>query len=62
MLRHLGPVSLFSKVRHPTSWPGSEKEKTQITYACKILIAKCEGVCDYLISSTLEKDLPSELL
>lgn len=24
MLRHLGPVSLFNKVRHPTSWPGSQ--------------------------------------
>lgn len=43
MLRHLGPVSLFSKVRHSTSWPGSENEETQIIYAWENLIPICEG-------------------
>lgn len=59
MLRHLGPVSLFSKVRHPTSWPGSENERTLIIYDCKILILTCKGVCDYFRSCSLQKDLPS---
>lgn len=27
MLRHLGPVSPFNKMRHQTSWPGSVNEK-----------------------------------
>lgn len=62
MLRHLGPVSLFSKVRHPTSWPGSENEEIQIIYAWENLIPMCEGACDYLRSPSLHKDLPSEPL
>lgn len=32
MLRHLGPVSLFSKVRHPTSWPGSQSVTSVVLY------------------------------
>lgn len=31
MLRHLGPVSLFNKVRHQTSWPGSKTEQAPHT-------------------------------
>lgn len=32
MLRHLGPVSLFSKVRHPTSWPGSQSVTSVVLF------------------------------
>lgn len=33
MLRHLGPVSLFSKVRHPTSWPGSQSVTSVVLFS-----------------------------
>lgn len=32
MLRHLGPVSLFSKVRHPTSLPGSQSVTSVVLF------------------------------
>ena len=59
MLRHLGPVSLFNKVRHPTSWPGSENEKIKIIYSWKNLVSS-KGVCDYFKVPLLQKDLLSE--
>lgn len=62
MLRHLGPVSLFSKVRHPTSLPGSENEKAQTIYASKKLTPMYKGICDYSQMPSLQKDLPSEPL